>query len=111
VSAVCSVCGNIISVYFITGVTVLRSRAMFDVWHDIPAMCRHRKMCHKVNWTIVHQGRFHLPVIMNALIFDFVKSREFLGSLSVCLSVYRISRETKHHVVSYFSSQLIGYLV
>ena len=109
--AVCSVCGNINSVSFITGVTVLRSRAMFDVWDDIPAMYRLRKVYHNVNWTMVHQGRFHLPVIMNALIFDFVKSREFLDRLSVCLSVCRISRETKHHVVSYFSIRLIGYLI
>jgi len=50
---------------------------------------------------------FHRPVIMNALIFEFVKSREFLDRLSVC----RISRGTERHVVSYFSSRLISYLV
>lgn len=83
--AVCSVCGNIHSLYFITGDTVLKSRAMFDVWGDISAMCRHKRVCHNVNWPIMHQGRFHLPVIMNTLIFDFVKSREFLDRLSVHL--------------------------
>ena len=81
--AVCSIFGNIHSVYFITGDTGFRSSAMFDVWDDISAMCRRRTMCHNVNWTIMHQGRFHLPVLMNSLIFEFVKSREFLDRLSV----------------------------
>ena len=33
----------------------------------------------------VHQGRFHLPVIMNVAIFEFLKSREFLDRLTVTL--------------------------
>jgi len=45
--------------------------------------------CVNGNWTIVHQGMFHRPVIMNALIFEFVKSREFLDGLSVCLSHFK----------------------
>ena len=81
--AVCSLCGIIRSVYFITGDTILRSRAMFDVWNDIAALRRHRTLGHSVKKTIMHQGRFHMPVIMNALIFNFVKSREILDRLSV----------------------------
>lgn len=94
------------SVYFITGDTGFRSRAMLDVWDDILAMCRHRKVCHNGKWTTAHQGMFRRPVVMSAMIFEFVKSREFLDRPSVC----RISRGTQRYVVSYFSSRLIGYL-
>jgi len=84
VPAVCSVCGNIHSVYFITGDTVLRSRALFDVSDGISAMCRHRTVRHNVRRPIMHQGRFHLPVFWTHWFSISSKAENFL---IVCLSV------------------------